>query len=346
METVPQTSGTFMTKTVTIKDVAKRAKVGVGTVSRVINENPAVSEATRQRVLEAIEDLNYIPNPIARRLSLGKTQTIGVVLPYLTLPSYVERLRGVQHALEDTGYDLVLYGVGNSEKKDVIFSQLSRSFQVDGVITISVYPTEQQANSFIQANAPIVLVDSYHPDLISIMVDDRRVGQIATQHLLDLGHQEIGFVGDQLQTPFHASTKLRFEGYQQALEKAGLTLNLKYHREGELGGGDAYHIALDLLSIPNPPTAIFASSDIYAVGVLKAARHLKINVPEGLSIIGCDGIRDSEYLSITTIQQPLFESGVLGVETLLHQMSNPLSISRKIEMPVELVQRETTAFAA
>ena len=129
----------------TIRDVAKRANVGVGTVSRVLNDSPAVREETRQRVEAAIEALDYTPNPIARRLSTGQTLTIGVILPYLTMPSYIERLRGVQTTLMDSQYDLVLFDIENSSQRDAYFQNLSLKSRVDGVLLISLPPSDEQA---------------------------------------------------------------------------------------------------------------------------------------------------------------------------------------------------------
>ncbi|MCJ7700573.1 MAG: LacI family transcriptional regulator, partial [Anaerolineales bacterium] len=144
----------------TIRDVARKANVGIGTVSRVLNDSPAVRDKTRQKVLTAIEALDYTPNPIARRLSTGQTLTIGVILPYLTLPSYIERLRGVQSTLADSKYDLVLFAIENPHQRDAYFQNLSLKSKVDGVLLISLPPDDEQARRFAQSRLPTVLIDA------------------------------------------------------------------------------------------------------------------------------------------------------------------------------------------
>lgn len=327
---------------ITIKDVAKKAQVGVGTVSRVLNNSPSVSKSTRNKVKETIAELNYNPNPNARRLSQGKTWHIGVVLPHLTLPSYIERLRGVQHALEDKEYDLVLYGVGNPAQRDSHFLKLSTKPQVDGLLIISLPPNDQQAERFVKCNIPTVLVDACHEKMSYVTVDDVMGGRLATQHLIDLGHRRIAFLSDLLETPFQRSFENRYKGYRQVLEEAKLPFQEKYMIMGEHGRRNARQMARKLLALESPPTAIFAASDTQAIGVLDLAKEQNILVPEELSVIGYDGIRDAEYVNLTTISQPLFESGVTGTNLLLKAItSGPGEHTAHIQ-PIQLVERKTT----
>jgi DNA-binding LacI/PurR family transcriptional regulator len=327
----------------TIRDVAKRANVGIGTVSRVLNNNPAVSAETRQRVLAAIEELEYIPNPVARQLSTGRSLTISVILPYLTLPSYIERLRGVQHVLASNEYDLVLYSVGSVQQRDAYFHSLAQRSRADGILIISLPPNQEQAHRFIAAGVPTVLVDADHPDICSITSDDSKGGQLATQHLIDLGHQKIAFLSDHLSTPFHPSMRYRFHGYCKALEQNQIVRQQKYQVEGHTGREDARRMARSLLTLDDPPTAIFAASDTHAIGVLDAAQELNINVPADLSVIGYDGIRDAEYLSITTVEQHLYESGTAGASQLLKIIAQGNNAHCNQVLPIELTIRNTTA---
>jgi DNA-binding LacI/PurR family transcriptional regulator len=326
----------------TIRDVAKKANVGVGTVSRVINNSPSVREETRQKVLVAIEELNYRPNPIARQLSTGRTLTVGVVLPHLTMPSYVERLRGVQRALADTEYDLVLFSVENPSQRDTYFGDLTWTTRVDGVLVISLPPNDEQAARFASSTIPTILVDAYHPSLGSIITDDIEGGRIATEHLIKLGHTKIAFIGDFLETPFHPSTKYRFQGFREALVDAGIEFNPLYHLEGDNERNSAREMARRVLSFDDPPTAIFAGSDIQAIGVLDAARNLNVNVPNDLSLIGYDGIRDAEYLNLTTIEQHLFSSGIEGVKMLLQSLKHGKVDPCRRFIQIELTVRGTT----
>ncbi len=329
----------------TIRDVAKQARVSVATVSRVLNNSPAVREGTRQRVLDAIAELNYIPNPIARRLSLGRTHTIAVVLPLFTLPSFVERLRGVQQELADNEYDLVLYSVETPQQRDEYFAKLASPSRVDGLLLISLPPSDEYAERLSHSGVPTVLVDAYHPNLSRVIVDDVDGGYRATRHLLELGHTKIAFLSDYLETPFQQSMRQRYVGYRRALEEAGIDFRPEYHVWDTHGRPEAREMAKGLLALPDPPTAIFAASDTQAIGVMDAAREIGIRIPEQLSVIGYDGIRDAEYVNLTTMHQPLFESGVLGARLLLASLQNDSQANAPQEkvLPLELIVRKTTA---
>jgi len=328
----------------TIRDVAEKAKVGIGTVSRVLNHHPYVSAETRQKVLDAIKELNYTPNLIAKQLSSGRTHAIAVTLPFLTYPSFVERLRGVQTALADSNYVLILYGAESASQRDVNFLDLSQTARIDGVLIVSVPLSEENANAFLETNSPVVLVDIYHPKFNRVFVDEVEGGVIATQHLIDLGHRRIAFISDLLNPDFQfLAMRERYHGYQKALKDNKIPINPQYHLEAPHGQYEAKVLAKKLLSMEDPPTAIFAGSDTQAIGVLNAAREMDIKVPEELSVIGYDGIRDAEYMNLTTIEQPLFDSGVEGVNLLISLIERPSQNIHEIRMPLKLHVRGTTA---
>lgn len=313
-------------------------------MSRVLNDSPAVSEETRRIVLEAIRELDYAPSPIARRLSLGRTLTIAVVLPFLTLPAFVERLRGVQHVLGDSEYDLVLYSVGNPTQRDSYYRDLARPNRADGLLFMSLPPNNQQAQRLLHSKVPNVMIGSVHQTLHQVRVDDFYGGELATQHLINLGHRRIGLISDYIDTPWHfVPMRDRFRGYQKALEKAGFEFNSDFTIQGPHGRDEACAMAVKLLKRPDRPSAIFACSDTQAIGVLDAAQKLGIRVPEELSVVGYDGIRDAEYMQLTTVEQPLFESGVEGAQLLLENIVNPMPGPKVITLPIELVIRGTTA---
>ncbi|MGD8632628.1 MAG: LacI family DNA-binding transcriptional regulator, partial [Anaerolineales bacterium] len=202
----------------TIRDVAKKAGVGLGTVSRVINKSPRVSHATRERVQQAIEALDYRPNPIARRLSWGKTLTIAAIAPFFTRPATVERLRGVELSIAGSEYDLIVFNVETPERRDSTFAEVARRERVDGALIISLPPTREDLQRFEQARLPIVLLDVNNPELNNfnrVIVDDVEGGHKATAHLLELGHARIGYISDAFDDPFFFSaSRKRFEGYR------------------------------------------------------------------------------------------------------------------------------------
>lgn len=340
VETVPM-------KKATIRDVANRAGVGLGTVSRVINDSPLVSEATRERVNQVIQDLNYVPNPTARRLSLRKTLTIAAIAPFFTRPSFIERLRGIENSLAESEYDLIIYNVETVERRESLIREIPRRERVDGVIIIALSPRDEDIPFLSQADVPVVLVDTNHPSLTMmnrVVVDDVEGGIIATQHLVDLGHRRIGYISDPLENPFNFTSSLfRFRGYLQALNEAEIPFRNDYHGQGEHGRYEAHRLALKMLTLPERPTAIFAASDTQAMGVMEAARDLNMHIPSDLSVIGYDDIEVAEYLGITTIRQLLFESGQRGVDLLLRALENPSMEPECVKLPTELIVRQTTA---
>ena len=328
----------------TIYDVARHAGVGVGTVSRVLNDSPQVSESTRQKVLAAIEELDYHPSPIAQRLSLRKTFAIGVITPFFTRPAFVGRLRGVEAALTESKYDLVLYNVETTDKRDACFRQLPTSQRFDGLLVIALPPTDEDVAHFHQAGIPVVLIDAYHPALSHLVVDDVKGGYMATNHLVELGHTRIAYISDPLESPFRFTSSLhRYQGYRQALEEAGIPFQPEYHRWAEHGEEQARDIARHLLDLTEPPTAIFAASDTQAMGVMQATRDADLRIPEDLSVIGYDDIQAAEYMGLTTVRQLLFESGQRGVEILLKMLENPQTDPMHKVLPTLLIVRGSTA---
>ncbi len=330
----------------TIRDVAQQAGVGLGTVSRVINGSQSVSDATRQRVLDVIKHLNYVPNPTARRLSLGRTLTIGVIVPFFTRPAEVERLRGIEHTLLDSGYDLILYNVETPEQRDQYFRDIPRRERVDGVLIVSLTPRDGDVKPFKKANVPIVLVDAHHASLArlnQVITDDIAGGHAATQYLIELGHRRIAYLSDCLDEPFNfTSSRDRLTGYQRALQAAGIPFRPDYHVQGEHGRVEARRLAAQLLARPDRPSAIFAASDTQAMGVLEAARDAGLRVPEDLSVIGYDDIEIAEYLGLTTMSQKLYQSGQRGVELLLTTLRDPEAAPVAEALPAELTVRGTT----
>ena len=188
------------------------------------------------------------------------------------------------------------------------------------------------------------MVEAYHPTLHSLLLDDTTATQNAVQYLIDLGHRKIAYINEPLDDPFgFPFSRNRYRGYCQALEKAGIPLNPNYYREDLYGREEGRKMALDLLSTSDPPTAICTYCDIYALGVLEAARELNLKVPHDLSVVGYDDIELARFAQLTTIRQHLFKSGILGIEMLLdaiHQTDTP---TNQLQLSTELIVRRTTA---
>jgi LacI family transcriptional regulator len=330
---------------VTIADVAAHAGVGAGTVSRVLNDSPRVSDRTRARVLAAIELLDYRPNPLARGLSRGRCQTLGVVVPFFTHASAVERLRGVAAALDGSRYDLVLFNVESPVHRDEHFATLTRRDRADGLLIMSLPPPPRSLARLADAGVPVVLLDTSARGVPAVVTDDVEGGRLATRHLLALGHERIAFIGDDPDNPlgFTAGSS-REAGYRDTMTNAGMKIPPGYVCHGPHVRPVARLLTEQLLARRDRPTAVFASSDVQALGVLEAARAAGLDVPGDVSVVGFDDVEVSGYAGLTTVRQPLFESGKLAARILLDALDNGhLPEPREHYLSLELVERSTTA---
>lgn len=328
----------------TIRDVARHAGVGRGTVSRVINDQPNVSRKARLKVEAAIAELRFVPNPVGRQLSLGRSMAIGVIAPFLTRPSVVERLRGVAGALSGSGYDMIAFDVENVERRDVVFRDVLTRHSLDGLIVISIRPHPDEVATMADKGLPCVLVDTSHPMLPRVMIDDVGGGAMATRHLLQLGHRRVAFIGDLPDSSFSfSSSRLRSWGFRKAIIEAGLPFSGDQVVVARHDRTTARDLADHLLRGQDRPTGIVCASDTQAFGVLEAAKALGIPVPGGLSVTGYDDLEISSYLSLTTIRQPLVESGARGWARLLACLEGRPTGPLRETLPVELVVRGTTA---
>ncbi len=333
--------GRGLTRT-TIAKVAAEAGVGVGTVSRVLNGSPSVSEDTRRRVLEAIAVLDYQPSAVARALSTGRTHAIAVVAPFFTQPSVIERLHGVSETLAGSGYQLILLDVERAEQRRDVFRSFTVRGRFDGVLAISLAPTDPEARRLDAAGIPIVLLDRAHDTLPTITIDDFEGGRMAAEHLLALGHRRIAFLGDEEENLFgFDSSAHRREGFEAALAAEGIDIPPEWILRRPHGRDAARAAAAELLAQDDPPSAVFAASDHQAIGVLEAAAAAGVPVPGELSVIGFDNVEAARFSGLTTIAQPLQESGAIGAELLLRRMSGGSVEGHR--MHLALVERGSTA---
>lgn len=334
-------------KAVTIRDVARQAGVSVATASRALNGKDVVSPRTRDRILTVMEELGFRPSPAARRLSLGRTLTVGVVVSFLTRPQAAERLRGVDAVLTDSEFDLVIYNVESVQKRDHYLGTLAQSQRTDGLLVMSLPPSAEAAAEIGRSPVPVVFIDVHTPSVASmprVIGDDVSGGALAARHLLELGHTSIAFIGDALEDPFgFTSSRDREQGFASELATAGVSIPTEWIGHGAHGRYEARDLAHRMLTAERRPTAIFTASDTQALGVIAAAREIGLHVPDDLSVIGYDDIEAADYVGLTTIRQQLFESGRRGAEILLSEIkarSEPPPVAR---LAPELVVRATTA---
>ncbi|HEY3551139.1 MAG TPA: LacI family DNA-binding transcriptional regulator [Gaiellaceae bacterium] len=345
MEPVPGAAARPAAGPARIADVAARAGVGVATVSRVLNGRVGVRSSTRERVVEAIEALNYRPSSLARSLSLQRTMVVATLLPWFTNPSAVQRVRGIVEGISGSAYDLMVFDIESEDRQRRAFELFDRGDRADGLLVVSTLPPEAEVERLRAADIPCVLIDAVHPSFPSIAVDDVAGGEIATRHLLELGHRRIALVGDPPPEFRFDWSRDRTRGYERALAAAGIEARDAYVREGTRLPHVARAIATELLSLPERPTAVFAASDTQAIGVLEAARGLGIDVPRELSVVGFDDVEVAAYVGLTTVRQPLLESGRRGAKLLLDVLAGRTVAPLRELLPLELVVRGTTGSA-
>jgi DNA-binding LacI/PurR family transcriptional regulator len=333
---------------ITIADVAADAGVGVGTVSRVLNGSDQVRAATLRAVQDSIVRLGYRPSHAATALVRGTPRTVALVVAHMTRPSTVVRVASALAVLAEEGYDTIVCNVDTPQERDRHLETLLPTHRADGVLAISLPLSREQLAQFGRAGVTLVSVDTVTAGVPQTFVDDVAGGRLATGHLIGLGHRRIGFVGDvRFAKPpaglGFTSSADRLRGYRQALAEAGIGFKADLIRRGRHAAATAAEHAAQLLKAHDPPTAIFAASDIQAIGVLAAADRLGVTVPDQLSVIGFDDIESAAFLGLSTVRQPLARSGTEGAQRLCALLRGERLRVRRSELPLELVARASTA---
>lgn len=330
-------------KSPTIYDVAERSGVSITTISRVINSPEKVNPVTRVRVLDVIDQLAFTPKAEARARALQQTGRIGVITPFFTAPSFVQRLRGIAGAISNVDYELVIYTVDSQEHLRSHLASLSLTGNIDGLIVISLPIRGQQAKQLTQRQIPTVLIEYPNPAFNGVEIDDVAGGRMAAEHLIRKGHTRLAYLGD-TNPPDYAihPASLRRKGFRQVVQEAGLSMPAQYVRSAPNMPEPTRELATELLTMKRPPSAIFAASDFQALILLKTARQLGVRVPEEVAIVGFDDLDMAEYEDLTTISQHLDESGRLAIEILLNHIREEALPPQHVTIPLTLVERLTT----
>ena len=328
----------------TIYDVASRAEVSIATVSRVLNNPHRVNEETRQRVLQVIDDLNFVPKAEATARARRNNYRIGVLAPFFTYPSFVQRLRGVNSVLSGSDYELVVYSVDSAHHYRSQLATLPIVKRIDGLIIMSLIIDDQTDHRLLQHRLPTVLIESKYNAFSGVEIDTEDGGRIAAQYLIDKGHQNIGFIGIDSEIPGCTlpTSEIRLTGFRAAMQEVDLPLHDIYIRNVENNINAAYAQSQALLELPERPTAIFATSDLLALGVLKAVREAGLRVPEDMAVLGFDDLDIADYVGLSTIGQSLDESGRVGTELLLSRLAEPTRPVQHVRFPLQVIQRSTT----
>jgi DNA-binding LacI/PurR family transcriptional regulator len=343
-------------KSTTLSDVAKAAGVTPMTVSRVVNQNGYVSEETREKVLRVIKELNYRRNGLARGLKRQKTETIGLVLGDIANPFSAELSRAVRDVTTQRGYNLFICISEHSAKEDVAAFEALTDHQVDGIIvaTRSNRIGDNYLAEMIERGVSVVCIgrDFHDENADNVTADALHGGFQATQHLIDLGHRKIAFIGATLAS---GKNLKRFQGYLKALKENNLPIEERFITGNSEASDDApgysteklgYEAMKRLLVLPNRPTAVFARNDFTAIGAINAIKESGLQIPKDISIVGFDDIPMAMHTSptLTTVRQPTRRQGSLAAEFLLRRIEAKEFVEREEKvLECELIIRDSTA---
>jgi DNA-binding LacI/PurR family transcriptional regulator len=328
----------------TIAEVAARAGVGVGTVSRVLNGGEHVRPETRARVEQAMAELSYERTRRPRRAQGDRGGVVAVVGHFSEGSSAYQRVRGIVSRLQPLGFEVVLHIVDHPERAHRRLMELPSSGDVDGMLVLSLPIAESLGEELAARGFPTVLVDTHHRALPSVTIDDRRGGEIATNHLIGHGHRRIAFIGEPPGGPFgFTAAEHRERGYEAALARAGLPIHLGHVKHGAHQRSAARQLALELFANAAPPTGVVVASDLQAIGVLEAMRASGRAMVHDVSVVGFDDIELASMFGLSTVRQPLELSGQRGADLLYGAIVQGASSTPFHEvLPLELVVRHSS----
>jgi LacI family transcriptional regulator len=331
---------------VTEHDIAKMAGVSQTTVSRVLNNYPSVKASTRQKVLSAIKEIGFTPDPIARSMVTNRTGTIGLIVGDISNPFYAETAKIIIGEARNKGYDVILSDTdydSDSLQKEI---KMLLNRRVDGIMIASVNRWDTYAKELYQSGFPVILFNrtTDDPEMHSVNLDNEWGAQIAVKHLVALGHKHISFIsGPSRYSTFYQ----RFEGYKQGLKKHNIPFHQEIVFQGNLIYKEIEKFVKNILSMTESPTSFFASSDHMAIFVMDAVARRGLKVPEEISIIGFDDIDISSnpYINLTTISQQKKKMAITALKILLSLIENQDYMEKPIQVKIvpELMIRGTTA---
>jgi LacI family transcriptional regulator len=332
-----------VTKGSTIYDVADLAGVSISTVSRYLNSPAKLNAETARRVQEAMDQLAYIPHGNSGSKASRQVGRIGVLTPFFPAPSFVQRLQGMTPVLRQAHCEMVIYTVDSPDQLHEYLHSIPFSKRLDGLIIMSMRIEEAEAERLLHSGLEVVLIEQHHPRFSGVDADNIRGGAVAAEHFLERGYTKCGFVGEKVNLPYSLQpSELRWQGYRESLLQAGHPVQERYVRMGEGSVEDGCRMGLELLGFSDRPRAIFAMSDLQAIGVLRAARQLGLRVPQDVAVLGFDDIEAADYVELSTVSQALGESGRLAAELLLGRIREPGRPHQAIQLKVTVVQRSTT----
>lgn len=329
-------------RTATIEDVAMAAGVSVATVSRALRNLPNVAPSTREKVLSVAADLAYVSNPSAARLAAGRTGTVAVVVPLFDAWYFSSVVAGIEAVLKDRNVDLLLYAVGNEEDRRAFFSGRGAWWQrSDALVMVDVVLDDAAAARLAASGARIVTIGCRTEPFSSVTLDEQAAAASAARRLIDRGHRRIGVLtGETVAAKFRVPM-MRLDGFVQALEDAGIDRDPELERSGNFSVAGGAEAMAELLSLDDPPTAVFALSDEMAFGAMSEMRQRGLVAPGDIAMVGFDDHTMAELFGLTTVRQPVEAVGALAGTLVLDAISSPSAPVEHHVVPTELMIRET-----
>ena len=332
-------------RSITIKEVSREAGVSINTVSRALNSRPDISTATKKKVLEIAKRLDYRPNKLAKGLRSKKTKTVGVVVTDISNPFFASLIKAVKNTAKESGYSVILQDTDEDYEKEKEAIQIMLAERVDGLLITPVQIKKKTIQKLKETGFPFVLLGRHFDHLRTAYVttDDIQGGFIATEHLIKQGHRKITLINGPC---YISSAKERFKGYQKALNHYGIEMDQSLVSHGAVTMKDGYRIGKSLMSQRQQFTAIFAYSDIVALGIIKAIHNAGLRVAEDIAVVGYDDIEFSFYLetALTTVKIPKRTLGKKAMELLSSMMvdKGQSRVRSEIKLPVKLVVRQSS----
>ncbi|MET0785086.1 MAG: catabolite control protein A [Paenisporosarcina sp.] len=329
--------------TITIYDVAREANVSMATVSRVVNGNPNVKPATRKKVLDVIERLEYRPNAVARGLASKKTTTVGVIIPDISNVFYAELARGIEDIATMYRYNIILSNSDQREEKELQLLETMFGKQVDGIVLMS----EQVSNDLLQmierSPVPIVLAGTIDATnrIPSVNIDYHQAAYEAVTRLIQNNHKRIAFVSGSLSSTINRAYK--FTGYEKALQDAGLKIDQSLVIESDAIYDDGIEAFKTLQEIENSPTAYFAGNDELAIGLIHGAQDQGLNVPKDIEVISFENSKLARMVrpTLTSVVLPLYDIGAVSMRLLTKYMSKEKIDEKTVVLPHRIEERES-----
>lgn len=335
---------------ITIRDVADAAGVSTATVSRALRGLPHVDPQTRAKVEKVAREMDYVVSPSASRLASGRTGTIAVIAPFIARWFFATVLSGVESVLQSSDIDLLVFEVGDPATTYRVPPEQRLRGRVDGLLVVSLPSDEAAVADLLSLGLPVSLIGSAAPGVPSVSIDDVAAGRVATQHLINTGHERIGIITGQPNPTGFTPAEDRRRGYRTALDEAGLALRPEFEGHGYFTVAGGEQAMTGLLALRQPPTAVFAASDEMGFGAIRALQRHGLRPGHDVAVIGVDGHDLSDLLDLSTVVQPVRDLGRMATESLLAQLRMPSAdrgqIAHATNVPTTLVVRGSTVPSA